>query len=227
MGRHGWMRAAVWVAAASAAAYGQQGAVEDNAHVGLPIEWPAGPEPGSLPEWARPGRIRFARWDGGRLESAKAMLSGWPGFNPPIPDYVDTMTNWYGPRSLELLRQAGVNTIFVTFSAGFSIPAERGNQEQLRGFIAACHREGIRVLAYQSIANLFWEDMFEQEPESRKWVRLTKDGQPTPYGAASYALTGRTTPVHGAVGRPGVDRLPEETSGPDAGRRRRWGVLRQ
>jgi len=183
----------------------QPGAVEKApaAVIGFPTDWPAGPAREAQPLWAAPGKIRFARWDGGRLETAKAILSGWPGFNPPIPDYLDSMTNWYTPRTIALLKQAGVNTITVTFSNGFSNLHERGHQEQLAAYIALCHREGIRVIAYQSIANIFWEDMFETVPESRDWVRPGPDGKPTPYGAAAYSKVGRITRYMARLAHPG------------------------
>jgi hypothetical protein len=186
-------------------AHAQPGAIE-NAQptvVGFPTDWPAGPARDAQPIWAAPGKIRFARWDGGRIETAKAMLSGWVGFNPPIPDYVDSMTNWYTPRTARLLKEAGVNTITVTFSNGFSNQTERNHQEQLKEYIALCHREGIRVLAYESIANMFWEDMFENVPESKDWVRKDPDGKPTPYSAGSYAKMGRVTRYMARLAHPG------------------------
>jgi hypothetical protein len=171
--------------------------------MGFPSKWPPGPKREAMPDWARAGKIRFARWDGGRIETAKAFLSGWPGFNPPSPDFVESMTNWYTPRTVELLREAGINTIWVTFSNGFSIQSERAHMEQLKTYIAECHRAGIHVFAYQSIANLFWEDMFENVPESKDWVRMGADGKPTPYGAASYAKMGRTTRYMARIPHPG------------------------
>jgi hypothetical protein len=158
-----------------------------------PAEWPQGPGPDSIPAWAKPGTIRIARWDGGRIEAAKAMLSGWPGFNPPIPDNVYTMSNWYDPQTIHLLRDAGINVAWVTFSNGFSIPTEQKHREQLRRYIAECHRQGIHVIAYESVANIFWEDMFEHVPESRDWIQLGADGKPVPYGSGDYAKMGRVT----------------------------------
>ncbi|MFN7996894.1 MAG: hypothetical protein U0Q18_24990 [Bryobacteraceae bacterium] len=158
-----------------------------------PATWPAGPRRDSLPSWAEPGSIRFARWDGGRIETAKAMLSGWPGFNPPDPNRVDTMTNWYRPDTVRFLREAGINMIWVTFSNGFSNQTEAAHQQQVRKYIDECHRSGIHVMAYESIANLFWEDMFENVPESRNWPFIGEDGKPTPYGAGDYTKMGRVT----------------------------------
>jgi hypothetical protein len=158
-----------------------------------PAEWPQGPGPDSLPAWAQPGTIRIARWDGGRIETAKATLCGWPGFNPPIPDNVFTMSNWYDLETIHLLRDAGINVASVTFSNGFSIPTEQNHREQLRRYIAECHRQGIHVIAYESVANIFWEDMFEHVPESRHWIQLGADGKPVPYGSGDYAKVGRVT----------------------------------
>ena len=168
-----------------------------------PAEWPQGPAADSLPAWARPGSIRIARWDGGRIEVAKAMLSGWPGFNPPLPDNIYTMANWYDPRTVQLLRDAGINVAWVTFSNGFSIPTEREHQEQLRRYIAECHRAGIHVIAYESVANIFWEDMFEHVPESRGWIRMGEDGKPVPYGSGDYSKMGRVTRYMADLSNPG------------------------
>jgi hypothetical protein len=168
-----------------------------------PAVWPAGPSKESLPEWAAPGRIRFARWDGGRIETAKAFLSGWPGFNPPDPNLLETMTNWYQPETVRFLREAGINMIWVTCSNGFSIETERPHQEQLRRYIDECHRQGIHVMAYESIANMFWEDMYKNVPESRNWAHIGKDGKPTPYGAGDYTKMGCVTRYMADLRKPG------------------------
>lgn len=167
-----------------------------------PAVWPAGPSKESVPAWAGPGRIRFARWDGGRIETAKAMLSGWPGFNPPDPNRLETMTNWYQPGTVRLLREAGINMIWVTFSNGFSIETEAPHQEQVRQYIDECHRQGIHVMAYESIANMFWEDMYQRVPESRNWAYIGKDGKPTPYGAGDYTKMGRVTRYMADLSKP-------------------------
>jgi hypothetical protein len=78
------------------------------------------------------------------------MLSGWSGFNPPDPSRLETMTNWYHPETVRFLREAGINVVWVTFSNGFSLGTEKAEQEQLRWYIDDCHRQGIRVMAYES-----------------------------------------------------------------------------
>ena len=128
-----------------------------------------------------PARFRYARWDGGNLDVVKGFLSGWPHWREP--DQVLAVANWYEPRNVELVKMAHLNWIWVTFSNGFSLESERPQQERLAEFIAACHREGIHTTAYMSIANMFPDDMFRREPQSRQWLAQGKDGKPVPYGA--------------------------------------------
>jgi hypothetical protein len=140
----------------------------------------------SLPSWARQGRIRFARWDGGALETAKGLLSGW--YYMPHPLSVEATTNWYeNGRSLELLLSAGINCIWVTFTNGFSLATELPQQKQLAAFISRCHEHGIKVIAYASMVNVFIADMRAQEPGCDEWLQRTIDGSTIPYGAARYA----------------------------------------
>ena len=168
---------------------------------GYPADWPKGPSRDSVPDWARPGRIRFTCWDGGPLEVAKAFLSGWWGFNPPDPTNLYIMNNWYDLRTIDLLREADFNTIYITHSNGFSIPTERAQQEQVRKYIEACHRVGIHVIAYQSLGNMFAEDMFEKVPESQGWVNIKK-GKAEPY-TNTMTKMGRITRYMADLSKPG------------------------
>jgi hypothetical protein len=142
-----------------------QNAAESAPMAGLaahyPTAWPSGPRKDSVPSWAKPGEIRFSRWDGGRIETAKAFLSGWPGLNPPDPNLLYTMTNWYDSKTISLLKEAHINLIWVTLSVGFSNRTEEAHQAEVRRYIQECHRQGIHVMAYESIANVFWEDLYD------------------------------------------------------------------
>lgn len=147
---------------------------------------------GLMPEWARTGNFSFARWDGGPLEASKGALSGWPGFLVADPQVIYATENLYGPPTIQLIERAHVNWISVTWSNGFSNQTEEPQHVLLRKYIEECHRHGIHVTAYVSLANIFWEDMFLHVPESREWV-LKVNGQPVPYPAADYAAVGRVT----------------------------------
>ena len=147
---------------------------------------------GAVPEWARTGNFSFARWDGGPIEVSKGILSGWPGFLVPDSQVIYTTENLYDVGTIELIERAHVNWIWVTWSNGFSNQTEEVQQVLLRRYMEECHRHGIHVTAYVSIANMFWEDMFLHVPESRDWI-LRINGQPVPYPAADYAAVGRVT----------------------------------
>ena len=147
---------------------------------------------GAVPEWARTGNFSFARWDGGPIEVSKGILSGWPGFLVPDPQVIYATENLYDVGTIELIERAHVNWIWVTWSNGFSNQTEAPQQVLLRRYIEECHRHGIHVTAYVSIANIFWEDMFLHVPESRDWI-FKINGQPVPYPAADYAAVGRVT----------------------------------
>ncbi len=139
-----------------------------------------------VPEYARTGRVRYARWDGGSLEAAKGILSGWYYLREPRA--LEATVNWYrGSASLELLCAAGINWIWVTFSNGFSLETERPEQERIAEFARRCHDFGIRVTAYASMVNLFIDDMRRHHPGVDEWLQRDLAGNPIPYGAAKYS----------------------------------------
>jgi hypothetical protein len=148
--------------------------------------------PGAVPQWARTGNFSFSRWDGGPILVSDGFLSGWPGFVPPDPQVTYATQNLYDPATIDVLERAHVNWIWVTWSTGFSRQTEEPQHVLLQKYIEECHRHGIHVTAYVSIANIMWEDMFRNMPESRDWV-LRVNGQPVPYPAADYAAVGRVT----------------------------------
>jgi hypothetical protein len=144
--------------------------------------------PESLPEWAQRGSFRFARLDGGAIESRKAERTWWG--SAFTPDEKDALANVYGrhfPRVLALLKEAHVNWIWVTWSNGWTFAQEAENRAQLAHVIAECHRNGIHVTAYMSASNLFWRSTFRDEPQTRRWL-LYWHGLPVPYGGSTHRL---------------------------------------
>jgi len=147
-----------------------------------PAGLPALTSPESLPEWARTGRYRSARWDGGSIEAEKGRLSGWGNYTPEDPLGIMAATrDWHNPRTVEFLKTAGVNWAWVTWSVGFSHETEEAQRRELRPYINECRKNGIRVAAYISIANMFWRDMFANVPVSKTWVDVVPDGSPRFY----------------------------------------------
>jgi hypothetical protein len=138
--------------------------------------------PQNVPSWFETGRFRSARWDGGPLEAEKGILTGWVNYTRDDPRQVLKATrDWYNPRTIEFLRKAHINWVWVTCSNGFSPATERAQQETLTRYIELCHQNNIRVAAYFSVGNMFWKDMFEKVPESIAWVDRLEDGSPRFY----------------------------------------------
>ena len=139
-------------------------------------------KPQNIPPWFQTGRFRSARWDVGPLEAEKGRLTGWPNFTADDPRQVLKATrDWYNPRTIEFLKKAHINWVWVTWSNGFSPATEREQQEIIARYIELCHQNNIRVAAYFSVGNMFWKDMFEKVPESITWVDRLEDGNPRFY----------------------------------------------
>jgi hypothetical protein len=126
------------------------------------------------------------------MEVAKAVLSGFPYFLVPNPEVVYATTNWYDPKTIDLLERAHINWIWVTWSTGFSDETESFQQALLEKYIQECHRRGIHVSAYLSSANMFPEEIFQRVPQAKNWIAF-ENGKPVPYGAADYQKVGRVT----------------------------------
>src|SRR6476660_8088118 len=76
---------------------------------------------GPLPIWLKSGTVRFARFDGGPLEAQKSVRSSWGArFSPQDRDVTTNLYGTYGDRMVNLLDQAKINFVWVTYSAGFS-----------------------------------------------------------------------------------------------------------
>ena len=128
--------------------------------------------------------MRYGRCDGGPVEVCKAFMSGWQEIRQP--DAVLPCATVYGDHTIEMLQQAQINWIWVTWSVGFSRESEAVQRRLVRPFIAKCKAAGIHVTAYFSLTNMFIDDMLERVPASKQWMQMEKDGTPRPYGAAKY-----------------------------------------
>ena len=124
----------------------------------------------NVPAWAEQGNFRFIRLDGGRIESKKAERTWWgQNFTPAEKDVLSHIYDSEFDQMLGLLKKAQFNWIWVTWSNGWSIKDEEENRENLRKVIARCHQEGIQVSAYLSASNMFPEDDYRDDPETKKY----------------------------------------------------------
>lgn len=149
-------------------------------------EAPCGDRPRQpVPSYARPGTIRFARWDGGSIMAKGCILSFYPPWVNGDRQTIEATSRWYDPSTIELARMGNLNWVYATWSWGWSIPTERPQWRELAQYITECHRHNIQVMAYMSGASMYWADMFAHHPESRDWL-LIRNGNPVPYGAGLY-----------------------------------------
>jgi hypothetical protein len=143
----------------------------------------------SLPIWLKSGTVRFARFDGGPLETQKASRSTWGArFSPQDMEVLANVYGKYGDRMVDLLQQAHINFVWVTYSVGFSQEDEEAQRVAVREIVKKLHAHGIKVAAYICAVTLFWESMFKDEPQSVKWIMFDRKGVPYRYSDGLDAM---------------------------------------
>ncbi len=147
--------------------------------------------PGSeqIPEWQQQGKFRFTRLDGGPIEIMKTSRAEWgKHFNEAQKEVLANIYTKYGDRMLELLEQAHINQVWLTWSVGFSWEDEAAQREQVKQFVALLHQHGIRASAYLCSVSMFWESMFRDEPRSVRWIVFDPQGAPYRYSGGRDPL---------------------------------------
>ncbi len=142
-----------------------------------------------LPGWLKAGTVRFARFDGGSLETQKARRSAWAG-RFSSQDF-EAMTNLYGShadRMVDLLDQAKINFVWVTYSVGFSWEDEEAQRVAVKELVRKLHAHGIKAAAYMCATTIFWESLFKDAPQSVKWIMLDDKGVPYRYSEGRDAM---------------------------------------
>jgi len=145
--------------------------------------------PSDLPAWLQPGTVRFARFDGGPLETQKTKRSAWgQRFTPEEQEVLANVYGKYGDRMVDLLAQAGVNFVWVTYSVGFSWEDEAAQRAAVREITRKLHARGIKVAAYMCAHSIFWESLFKDVPQSVKWIQFDSQGVPYRYSGGRDPL---------------------------------------
>ncbi|MGA3326718.1 MAG: hypothetical protein ABSF45_19810 [Terriglobia bacterium] len=142
-----------------------------------------------LPAWLQPGTVRFARFDGGPIETQKTRRSAWgQRFTPEDQEVLANLYGKYGDRMVDLLAQANVNFVWVTYSAGFSWEDEAAQRAEIRELTNKLHTRGIKVAAYMCAHSIFWESLFKDVPQSVKWLQFDSEGIPFRYSGGRDPL---------------------------------------
>jgi hypothetical protein len=151
-----------------------------------------------LPQWAKQGRARQIRFDGGPMFAACQFESGWkyltdmktPGFVGMIKS-VWTLTNLYNDdieRRLDEIRAAGYNWIWASYQLGYALEDEARQRAQVRRLIQLAHARDMQVTAYFSLTSVFITSAFIGNPESKNWIQEQADGKPVAYSGIPVRL---------------------------------------
>ena len=147
------------------------------------------PGPEQVPEWAQQGKYRFARFDGGPIEILKTARSSWGmHFSAREKDVLGNLYSSYRDRMVDLLGQANLNWVWITWSVGYSWQDEAAQREQCHALTTKLHEKGIHVAAYMCAASMFWESMFRDEPRSTRWIIFDPQGVPYRYSGGRDPL---------------------------------------
>ena len=142
-----------------------------------------------LPGWLKSGTVRFARFDGGALEAQKTLRSDWAShFTPEDRETLANLYGKYSDRMIDLLVQAKINFVWVTYSVGFSWQEEESQRVAVREIVKKLHARGIKAAAYVCAISIFWESVFKDDPQSVRWIMVGSDGIPYRYSDGRDAL---------------------------------------
>jgi hypothetical protein len=171
----GKFQAALILAIAMALSIAASAQTSDTANV-------AGSEQPPLPSWLKSGTVRFARFDGGAIETQKTLRSDWASqFTPQDREILANLYGKHADRMIDLLVQAKINFVWVTYSVGFSWHDEEAQRAAVRELVKKLHAHGIKAAAYICAISIFWESLFKDDPQSVRWITVGSDGVPYRY----------------------------------------------
>ena len=82
---------------------------------------------------------------------------------------------------IDLLVQAKITFVWVTYSVGFSWHDEEAQRVAVRELVKKLHAHGIKVAAYVCAISIFWESLFKDDPQAVRWIMVGSDGVPYRY----------------------------------------------
>lgn len=142
-----------------------------------------------LPSWLKSGTVRFARLDGGAIETQKTLRSDWATkFTPQDREILANLYGKHSDRMIDLLVQAKINFVWVTYSVGFSWQDEEAQRVAVRELVKKLHAHGIKAAAYVCAISIFWESVFKDDPQSVRWIMVGSDGIPYRYSEGRDAM---------------------------------------
>jgi hypothetical protein len=130
------------------------------------------------PTWMdEPGIVMAGSWE---APAARARLMGRTDYTLP-PEKLADYAREHSPEMIAELKELGVNFLMIHCYKGAGMKTERQGLEDARQFARVARQSGMRVGAYIG-GTLFYERLFEEEPESPQWQTRDPKGQTMDYG---------------------------------------------
>ena len=86
------------------------------------------------------------------------------------------------------LKEAGITVVTTSFYKGMGLKTEADDIEMTRQFVKAGHAQGLKMGGYVG-GTLFYETLFNEEPDARNWGEVNEWGYPIYYGSgATYRV---------------------------------------
>ena len=128
-----------------------------------------------IPSWTKSGKVRHLRFDNDPIFLASCYWWLY-GENRDVMENIYTK---YSDRVIEICKQGYINSVLVRWSTGLSLPFEEEWRKQCTEAIKKFHKNGIKVGVYIAISEIFWQEMFKNEPASVNWVWKDEFGKPS------------------------------------------------
>jgi len=94
--------------------------------------------------------------------------------------------DWWDAESPKLMRELGLNWVHARFYKGMGWEVEKRDFPNVKRFVANCHANGVRVLAYVQFSTCYPEVMRKEFPDIDGWAQIDENGRPRHYHDGSY-----------------------------------------
>lgn len=100
--------------------------------------------------------------------------------------WVGPWLDWFDTKSPELMKDLGFNWCHARFYKGMGWQTEKEDLPNVKRFVDACHRNGVKVLAYVQYSTLYYETMMEEIPDLESWCCVDENGKKRIYWGDAY-----------------------------------------
>ena len=94
--------------------------------------------------------------------------------------------DWWDAESPKLMKELGLNWVHSRFYKGMGWEMEKRDLPNVKRFVANCHANGVRTLAYVQFSTCYPEIMRKEFPDIDSWAQIDENGKPRHYHDDSY-----------------------------------------